>query len=255
MRAARHAGIMLACALLMAACAANGPSATGVNRKEAARANVQLGVAYMQQGDLQLAREKLLRAEQQDPRSVELHTAMAFLNERLERPDEAERHYRTARRLEPHNAEVSNNYAVFLCRSGHVDRALPLFESAAREPLYRTPWAALTNAAVCLRSVSRNADAAPLLERALALRPDYAEAVVELADLQLALERPDTAGLVASRYLALGRSAPGVLLVGIRAALARGDAPLVDEYARRLRRDFPDAPQTRLLPQLLGNRN
>lgn len=245
-----RAGVLLACLALLAACASSGPT-TVANRKEAARANMQLGVAYMQQGDLQLAREKLLRAEQQDPRSAEVHVAIAFLNERLDRPADAERHYRTAMRLAPDNAEVGNNYAVFLCGSGQVDKALPLFESAARQPLYRTPWAALTNAAVCLRSVARNADAIPFLERALVQRPDYAEAVVELADVQLALERPDIAGAVADRYLALGRSAPGVLLVGLRAALARGDAAATAGYARRLRREFPDSPQTRLLPQLL----
>ncbi|MGC4028708.1 MAG: type IV pilus biogenesis/stability protein PilW [Steroidobacteraceae bacterium] len=238
-------------ALLLAACVSSGPSKAPTNTKEAARANVQLGVAYMQQGNLQLAREKLLRAEQQDPRSVELQMAMAFLNERLGRPEEAERHYRTAQRLAPRSADVANNYAVFLCTAGRADQALPLFETAARDPLYRTPWAALTNAAVCLRSARRNADAVALLERAIALRPDFSEAVMQLADVQLELGNADQAAAVVNRYLGIGRSSPDVLLVGVRAAIARGDRPATDEYARRLRRDYPDSTQTSMLPQLL----
>ncbi len=237
-----------ACALLLAACASN--EAT-VNSKEAARANVQLGIAYMQQGNLQLAREKLQRAERQDPRSVELQMAMAFLSEQLNRPEDAERHYRAARRMAPDSADIANNYAVFLCKADRIDQALPLFETAARDRLYSTPWAALTNAAVCLRSARRSADAVSFLNRALALRPDYAEAVTELADAQLELGQPDIAASVVSRFLNMGRSAPEVLLVGVRAALARGDSSATDEYARRLRRDFPNSAQTRALPQLL----
>jgi hypothetical protein len=42
-----------------------------------------------------------------------------------------------------------------------------------------------------------------------------------------------------------------VLLVGVRAALADGDRPGADNYARLLRRDFASSTQTAALPQLL----
>lgn len=240
----------LAAALLLAACTGT-PEAPNTNLREAARANVRLGVAYMQQDNLALAKEKLERAEQQDPRSVEVHTALAFLNERLNRPEVAERHYRTAQRLEPGSAEVANNYAVFLCRGGKPDQAIPLFETAARDPLYSTPWAALTNAAVCLRSNKRNADSLPYLQRAVAMRPDYVDGVREYGDALIELDRPAEAVDVAERYLAIGRGSPDVLLIALRASLARGDRAAADGYARRLRRDFPNSAQTRALPQLL----
>lgn len=239
--------------LLLAGCVTTGGNK--VNHKEAARANVQLGIAYLQRDDLRLAKEKLDRAARQDPDSVELHTAQAFLNERLNRPEDAERSYRAAQRLAPHSADVANNYAVFLCKNGRADEAMPLFESAAREPLYATPWAALTNGAVCLRSVRRGADAVAYLERAIGQRPDYAPAVVELADLQLELGQADRAAATVTRFLGIGRSAPGVLLVGVRAAVARGDQPAANEYARRLRRDYPDSAQAHMLPQLLKTSN
>lgn len=239
-----------ALALAAAGCVST-QSGPKVSDKDAASANVKLGVAYMQQGQLALAKDKLERAEKQDPRNVEVHTALAFLYERLNNPKQAESHYRTAGRLAPDSAEVANNYAVFLCRNGKIDPAIAMFEKAARNPLYVTPWAALTNAAVCLRSGKRSQEAIPWLERAVQIRPNYSEAVIELGDTQLELGRPDAAKAVVERYLGLGLASPEVLLVGVRAALAGGDRAAADNYARRLRRDFPNSPQTRALPQLM----
>jgi len=221
---------------------------------EAARANVQLGVAYMQQGNLALAKDKLDRALKQAPKSVEVHTALAFLYERLEKPQKAEEEYELAMRLGPASSEVRNNYAVYLCRNGKVDKAMAQFELAAKDRLYATPWAALTNAAVCLRSAKRGPDAVRYLDEALRVRPDYASAVFEMADLQLELGAPGLAGEAVDRFLSIGLVSPDVLLAGVRAALAREDRVAAQVYIRRLRRDFPDSVQTRALPQLLGER-
>jgi type IV pilus assembly protein PilF len=235
--------------LALAGCVSSGSSKT--SDRDAAVANVKLGVAYMQQGQLALAKEKLERAEKQDPRNVDVHTSLAFLYERLNDSKLAESQYRAAMRLSPGNAEVSNNYAVFLCRGGRVDEALEQFDKAAKDPLYRTPWAALTNSAVCLRSAKRSAEAVPYLESALRLRPNYAEAVLELGDAQIDLGKPEAAKLVVDRYLSMGQATPEVLLIGVRSALASGDRNAADVYARRLRRDFPNSPQARSLTQLM----
>ena len=244
---------LFAVAILAAGCTTTGDTVDGrqVDEKEAAHANMQLGMAYLQQGNLVAAKEKLDRAEQQDPRSFEVHWALASLSERLLQPGEADRHYQAALRLAPQNGEVSNTYGVFLCRSGKVAPALKLFDEAFNNQLYTTPWAAATNAAICLRSDKRDADAVPYLERALIRRPDYAAAVVELADVQLLLNKPDAARVAIDRFLAIGRKSPDVYLVAVRVALKQGDRVAADTYARLLRRDFPNSPQSRELQQLL----
>jgi type IV pilus assembly protein PilF len=240
-------------ALLLAGCVSTGSSSNRTtDDKEAARANVQLGVAYMQQGNLALAKDKLERAWKQDSKNFEAAWALASLSERLEQPQEAERFYQTSMRLAPDNPEIANAYAVFLCKNDAVDRALPVYERVVRDPLYRTPWAAATNAAVCLRSDKRQADAAPWLERALALRPDYVPAVVELADLRISTSQPAEARAAVDRFLAIGRKSADVLLIGTRAALAAGDRAGAEAYARQLRRDFPNSAQASALQQLLG---
>ena len=240
----RHVAITTIAALALAGCVSSSGGQV-LQPKDAARANLQLGVAYLKQGNLPLAKEKLERSQKQDSSNPEVHSSLAFLYERLDRKADAERQYAAARRMAPDSGEIANTYAVFLCSNGKYDAGIREFEAAAKNPLYGTPWAALTNAAICHRSAKREAEALPYLQQALQLRPDYSEAVTELADTQLALNRNNDASETVSRYLALGLASPDVLLVGLRVAQARGDAATVANYARRLRRDFPNSAQTR----------
>src|SRR5471030_968733 len=151
---------------------------------EAAGFNVQLGLGYLQQGNLVVAKEKLERAERESPRDPKVHNAMGLLYERLGDSKRADDEYRTALRYAPKDPEVANNYAVFLCKSGHTEDGIKYFLEAGRNPLYRTPEASYTNIAVCLRAAHRDDEAKQNLERALAIKPNFAEAAYQLVDLE-----------------------------------------------------------------------
>ena len=89
--------LQLGAALLLAGCASGGggmnPTRAEPSRAETAAAyNLQLGVAYLQQGNLPLAKEKLERALQQNPRDATTHGALAMLNERLGNLRDADRY-------------------------------------------------------------------------------------------------------------------------------------------------------------------
>lgn len=243
--------LLLSALVVLSGCV-SGTSGSGSAKdtKNAAEANMQLGVAYMQQGNLAVAKEKLQRAAKQAPRNADVHSALAYLYERLNQPKEADREYRTAMRLAPDNSEVSNNFAVFLCRNGHTDEALTRFEAAAADRLYRTPWAALTNAGVCLRNAKRYDEARAKLVLALRMRPNHAEAAYQLAELQLQMGQNDAAANTIDDFLTMSAT-PDLLLLGVRVAKARGDRQQRESYARRLRRDFPNSVQVRSLPDLL----
>jgi len=244
---------LAACTVLAAGCVSS-TDGRPLDSKEAARANLQLGVAYLRQNNLPLAKEKLERAEKQDNNNAELQSALGILYERLDRKSEAEKHYATSRRLAPDSGDIANTYAVFLCSNGKTDAGVKEFEAAARNPLYGTPWAALTNAAVCLRSDKRDAEAVPYLQQAIQQRPIYAAAVTELADLQLDAGKQAEATETVNRYLAIGIASPDVLLGGVRIAQARGDTATANLLARRLRRDFPKSDQARVVTQLLNEK-
>jgi type IV pilus assembly protein PilF len=241
---------MLGLAVLAAGCASGGGSANP-QRPEPSRAetaavyNLQLGIAYLQQGNLPLAKEKLERALQQNPRDATTHGAMALLNEKLGNVREADRFYRSALRLSPRNPDLTNNYAVFLCRSGNVDAALDKFREATRNALYRTPWRAYINAGVCLRGAQRYDDAATSFTQAQRLRPGDAEAAFQFGELELERGRHAAARDIVDRYLAANNATPELLWVAARAARGLGDRLAEERLSRRLQRDFPDSPQAR----------
>lgn len=233
-------------ALALAACTTttSGPKPSDTN---AAEYNVQLGFAYLKQGNLALAKEKLERALKQDPDNAAVHSALGLLYERLGDPKAADRHYSTALRLAPQDPEIENNYAIYLCRNGRVDEGVRRFEAAARNPLYRTPEAAYVNAGVCQRSVSRFTEAEQNFRRALQVRPNSAEAAFQLGDLQLQQGDTDQARAGVDRFLGAFQATPELLWLRVRIARAAGDRVDEEKYSRRLRLDFPDSEQARAL--------
>jgi type IV pilus assembly protein PilF len=77
--------------------------------------NTELGVAYLQRGALALAKEKLDQAQRENPDSPSVQSARALLFERLGEPARAERAFRRALALAPHDPDYQNDYAVYLC--------------------------------------------------------------------------------------------------------------------------------------------
>lgn len=240
------AAVMLASVL--GGCASSGapPRAADPTRSETAAAyNLQLGVAYLQQGNLALAKDKLERALAQNARDPNVHGALAMLNEKLGKLPDADKHYRTALKLSPRNPDLTNNYAVFLCRTGRVEDGVKRFMDAARNPLYQAPWRAYTNAGVCLRSANRLDEATVSFGRSLRIRPNDAEALFQLADLELGRGRAPAARELLDRYLLTFPATPDLLWLGVRTARAQGDRLAEERFLRRLQRDFPDSEQAR----------
>jgi type IV pilus assembly protein PilF len=223
------------------------------SNQEMASINVQLGVAYLKQGNLATAQEKLERAEKQNPRDPNVHTALAVLYERLNRPKEVENHYRTATRLAPRDPNVSNNYAVWLCKNGRSDEGVKRFIEAARNPLYSTPETAYTNAGVCLRADKKLDKAAELFAMALQTRPNLAEAAYQMSELQYDRGKFAESRASLDKFLGAFKPTPDLLLLGVRVARATGDRLGEERYARTLRVEFPQSEQVRTLAELKRN--
>ena len=252
-RLAQFCGGVLA-VLLLAACSTGNAKKQAEKAHDAAVYNVQLGLAYMNQGDLERAKEKLDRAVTQDPNSADVHSARAMLFERMNQLSKADEEFRAALKLAPHDPDVINNYAVYLCQNGRTDDGVKRFLEAAHNPLYRTPQAAYTNAGVCLRAAKRDDEARGNFDAAIQLRPNYAEAAFQLASLDF-----DHGQLAAARgridgYIGSFEATPDLLLLGVRVARAQRDAVAAQRYARRLQLDYPGSDQARALATLDKNR-
>ena len=247
-------GVVVASLIVLAVSGCAGEHSKNEKRKEdASNYNTQLGIDYMNQGDIPLAKEKLDRALKENPSNAKVHTARAMLFDRMHLPAQADGEFQTALRLAPADPDVSNNYAVYLCEIGKDDQGVKRFEAVANNALYRTPWIAYTNAGVCSRASKHDDVAIANFKRALQLRPNFAEAAFQLASLQFADGDVAGARTQIDTYLGAFDETPDLLLLGVRVAKAQNDRVALVLYSRKLRLDFPTSPQAKALGELEHN--
>ncbi|GIX36457.1 MAG: type IV pilus biogenesis/stability protein PilW [Lysobacteraceae bacterium] len=230
--------------VLLGGCAAPGTrslAGEATPAQEAAALQVKLGQEYLRKGDLETARDKLQRALQLDPRSVDAHTVMGLLSERIGRPEAAEHHYRKAVELKPEDGAVNNNLGVFLCGQGRYAEADRHFRAALKDPFYRTPAAALANAGVCRLQDGDDAGAEDYLRRTLEVDRNNLIALAALAGIAHRKGEDLRARAFLQRYQALAELDAALLRLGIEVEQGLGDEQAAGRYLEELRRRFPDS--------------
>jgi len=197
--------------LVFATSIISGCSAGGVNKIEASDVNSELGIRYLQNGRLQLANEKLTKSIKQNPNSSKSNHYFALLQQKLGDNDKASFHFTKAIRLNPNNPELRNNYGSFLCKNKQAGKAVNQFLLAIKDPLYRTPAYAYTNAGICLREVGDNTRAEKFLRLALKKSPNFPSALLEMASLYNNRGIYPKAQAFMLRYENVGKSSPKAL--------------------------------------------
>lgn len=214
---------------------------------DAAADNAELALEYMQEGNLQRAKEKLDKAIQENPANPNVHSVMALFYARINDHKRAEIEFHEAMRLAPNDPGQVLFYAVYLCDQHRVDEGITRMLQVARNPLYRTPEAALNDIGVCLATAHRDDEAESAFKRALAARADYAEAAYQLAAMQLAHGRALEARDLVQKFIGQYNATPELLLVGLRAARTLGDATGAARFTKMLRTEFPNSEQAHSL--------
>jgi type IV pilus assembly protein PilF len=241
--------LALAAACFLSACNHNPPAYQAPVRTykkqpaQAAIANMQLAIEYMKLNQLANARDCIERALSENSSNPDVQATAALVYERLNDPGKAERAYETAIRLSKNDPRIANSFAGFLCRTGKTAAGEKMFNEVARNPLYQTPAVALVNAGVCVRSAGNLVDADRYFTRALAIRPNMPEALLQQANV--AFDRGDAAQArdIVQRYLAVNPPTPEILWLGFRAQRKLGDAVAAAVYARRVQTEFPNSEQ------------
>jgi type IV pilus assembly protein PilF len=232
----------------LGACASAAPRTKSSEKaRSAAEVHVALGQRYMQQGKLELALEKLEKALKFDSSYVDAHTVIAVLYERINDQRKASEHYRRAVELAPRNGAVNNNYGAFLCRTGKLDEAAQRFATAVADPFYKTPDVAYSNSGTCFLQADKFDRAEQDFRRAVEINPNSSEALFHLAGVLFRKNDFLRARAFLQRFEALGAASPDALLLGFNIENSLGNAREANEYARRLRTEFPDSPQRQKL--------
>ncbi len=239
--------------LAMAGCSTGGGGVTGVRSdsrdqaREAASANTQLGQSYMKQGKYEVALQKLQRALALDPDFVDAHTVIAVLYENIGDSKQAEQNYKRASQLKPKGGDEANNYGTFLCKLRRPDEAEKYFQIALADPFYQTPDIALVNAGTCFAGSGKYDAAERMLRTALERRPDNADALFQMANVQYGKGQFLQARAFMQRLDATGAIGPDALLLGRNIESKLNNAQGAAEYSRRLLRDYPKSPQANSL--------
>jgi type IV pilus assembly protein PilF len=218
-------------------------------REEAAQANTQLALAYMREGDLATARDKLEKALEQNPDTPQTQMAAGFLYDRLGEDKKADAAFQRALKLSRNDPMVLNNYAAFLCRKGDKKEGEAYFLQAAANPLYRTPEVAYSNAGRCARADGRPQDAEKYFRKALTYKEDQLDALFQMADLEHELGNDLQARAFLERYAATAPVSAASLWLAYRIERGLGDDQQARRAADRLKKDFPMSPEMSLLQE------
>ncbi|HTD29533.1 MAG TPA: type IV pilus biogenesis/stability protein PilW [Xanthomonadaceae bacterium] len=205
----------------------------------AAQNDVALAQEYIKEGKYELALAKLQHAVKLDSSSPDAYTMLGYLNEKINRLDQAGANYEKSVKLAPNSGDILNNYGAWLCRSQHPADADQYFRRALADPFYKTPSAALGNAAACALQAGKPALAESYDRQVLALDANNADALQSLATM--AYQRGDylqARGFV-ERLLAASKSAPQILEFAAQIEDKLGDNDAATAYRNRLSSEFP----------------
>ena len=212
--------------------------------EKASDINVQLGIGYYHQNNLELANEKLLKALDQNPRSAQAHHAYAVLQNRFLNKEKAEFHFQKAIEYNPLESEALNNYGAFLCRDNRPDDAEKMFLQALENPLYKSPEVAYTNAATCLRQNNMKPEKVKeYLTRALGIGNNFKPALILLAEISFEEKQHDLTTIYLKRYHLVGEPTARSLWLEIRNELELNNRDKANQLAEKLKTEFADSPE------------
>jgi type IV pilus assembly protein PilF len=220
-----------------------GPKKPETNVAEAAERYYQLGARYYRNGNYELARERLERALEYDPKMAQARSTLALTFEALNNPRRAVEEYELAVRYAPKDFEVRNTYAVFLCRQRDFDQARKQFEVAVDLPDNNAPEVMLTNAGVCMVQKPDYPAAEGFLKQALEFRPDHGEALIQLTALKFRTEEYSASRVYLQRFLSRNKPDATALYLGVQIEEKMNDPDARMQYIGQLLRDFPDSAE------------
>jgi type IV pilus assembly protein PilF len=226
------------------------PEPEKADKGNAADLNYQLGARYYRSGNFELARDRLLLSIELNPKNAVAHYTLALTYEKLENLRLATDAYEKAVQVAPKDFNVQNAYAVFLCNHEHFDEAREHFDRAIKVTENDNSETTMTNAGVCMMQIPDHELAEAYFRQALARKPNYGEALLQLCVLKFSTEDYLGARAFLQRYLNANVPTASVLYLGVRIEEELGDDRARTDYSNQILREFPESAEAR---RILGS--
>lgn len=242
--------LLVLAALMLAGCQEGGVReapqqgevvATPQQQDSKAAIYAELAAEYMREGNYRLALENANKTLQVDPGYIQGYLVAALIQQRLGQAGQAERYFQLGLAKAPQDPYLLNAYGTFLCAQDRYQEAEQQLLKAANNPLYETPWAALTNAANCAIAAGDLDKGEGYLRAALRRNPAFTAALGRMAELQLQRDNPQLARAFLQRYSAEAPHTAKTLQLGIAIEQRLGNLVQARKYEQYLRRNFPEA--------------
>ena len=221
--------------------------------KQASALNIQLALGYIERDQLGIAQEKLNKAIEQDPGNVDAYTTMAYLKRKVKEYEAAEEYYLEALSIKSNDPNIYNSYGGLLCQMGRYDDALEEIKKAYDNPFYETPYLAYANAGTCLLEKGEYKEAEKMLRRSLRDQPNYANALLSMAEIGVKTKKYLMARAYIQRYHAIARPTAESLWLQVQSEKALGAKEHYLKYAKQLLNDFPDSDEAGMLEEMARN--
>lgn len=223
------------------------PKQQEVSPKDRAALHAELGAGYYERGQMDVALEELNEAVKLDPGNARIYNLYGLVYAMLGDNPKAEQNFQRALSLAPQDSDIRHNWGWYLCNNGRPREAIPEFELALRNPLYKTPEVALVNAGRCSVAIGDIAGAEAFFGRAQALAPTNAGAAYGLALIAYRANRMDDARASMKRLMLQPVPAPEALYLGMCIEKKAGDRSAEASYVAQLRNRYPDSAETKAI--------
>ena len=218
-----------------------------VSTQQRSQLHTDLATGYYERGQMRVALDELGEAVKLDPMNARAYNIYGLVYSMLREDAKAVSSFERALALAPTDSDIHHNWGWYLCNHGKPREAVAEFETALRNPLYRTPEIALVNAGRCAASYGDVKAAEGYYRRALAAAPSDANAAYGLALLAYKGARYQDARTYIKGATAGATPAPEALYLGMCIERNLGDRQAELSYVMQLRNRYPDAAETRAI--------
>ncbi len=211
--------------------------------KRAASINMQLGLGYLKQGNIERAKSKLLLALKQNDSNPSIQSAMGYFYETTGNIPLAKQFYLKSIALASDHGDLQNNYGTFLCRQGQYRQSIPYFVRAATNPDYLQVADAYENAGICALSIPNKAQATEFFNKAILNDPKRARSFLELATIAFENKQYTQAKRYLNRFNRITIANSRSLWLGIQVAEKIGEHNAAASYALMLKSKFGNSEE------------
>lgn len=239
--------VIFVCVVLLVLISVSGCAQTsardGSQSNDPAQINVRLGLAYLQQGNRELALAKFEHALRLNPKLATAHLYIAEIYRGQGELEKAEEHYRQAEKLDSRDASIKNNYGVFLCDQRRYSEAHKLLLKAAKTRSYEHADEAYENAGMCAQRAGDAKEAESLFREALKINSRRTSSLYQLAKIRYQDKDFSEARDLLLRYSKIAAPTPESLRLAIDIERALGNADQAAQLVDKLHKEFPDSDE------------